>query len=128
MDATREQRAAARFACTPGERAAFEAGIKLATVYHQFVGTPFDERSVPDLERTIAAAIRVQPYVTAAEVHLRRDGAGRKEDQYSYSSLTGEMIDAAVTVELEGLRCRAEMRYDPELKYPLMYISYLGPA
>jgi hypothetical protein len=26
------------FSCTDSERAAFEAGIKLGTVYHQFVG------------------------------------------------------------------------------------------
>ncbi|MDD4222434.1 MAG: dihydroneopterin aldolase family protein, partial [Candidatus Methanomethylophilus sp.] len=120
---TREQQAQTRFVCTASERAAFEAGIKMATVYHQFVGTPFDETSRPELEQAIAAAIRVQPYVTAAAVHIVLPQAGRKEDQYSYSSLTGEMIDAVVTIALDGVKCTAEMRYDPGLKYPLMYIS-----
>ncbi|MBR1452331.1 MAG: hypothetical protein IJ592_02405, partial [Candidatus Methanomethylophilaceae archaeon] len=35
----REELANQRFSCTERERAVFEAGIKMATIYHQFVGT-----------------------------------------------------------------------------------------
>lgn len=125
MSDAREDAAAARFACSVRERAAFEAGIKMATVYHQFVGAPFDAASAPALEQAIADCIRVQPYVEDAQVRIRREGAGDKRDQYAYSSLTGEMIDAVVTIRLDGVRVRAEMRYDPVLKYPLMYISQI---
>ena len=123
----REDAASSRFRCSVGERACFEAGIKMATIYHQFVGTPFCDRNVANLEDTIAECIRVQPYVLDAKVRIRR-GAGGKEDQYSYTSLTGDMIDAVVTISLDGTVVTAEMRYDEELQYPLMYISDVKKA
>lgn len=122
MSSDRERLADSRFACGSRERACFEAGIKMATIYHQFVGTPFCERSVAELETAIADCIKVQPYVLEAEVSIR-SGGGNKEDQYSYSSLTGDMIDAKVVVEVGGTTVRAAMRYDAELGYPLMYIE-----
>lgn len=33
------------------------------------------------------------------------------------------MIDAVVTISVEGTEVTAEMRYDSVLEYPLMYIS-----
>lgn len=119
----REQLADSRFACTPRERAVFEAGIKMGTIYHQFVGTPFNRESVSDLERTIERTINVQPYVTDVSVSIDRSVFDRGDDTYSYVSLTGEMIDAKVTIGMGDSRVTAEMRYDPELDYPLMYIS-----
>lgn len=118
----REEKASSKFACSTQERACFEAGIKLATIYHQFVGTPFCRTNVSDLERTIEKCILIQPYVTYVRISIRSDGTG-KEDQYAYQSLTGDMIDAVVKVSVEGAEATAEMRYDSELKYPLMYIS-----
>ncbi len=119
----REQLADSRFACTPRERAVFEAGIKMGTIYHQFVGTPFNKGSVSDLERTIERTINVQPYVTDVSVSIDRSVFDRGDDTYSYVSLTGEMIDAKVTIVMGDSEVTAEMRYDPELDYPLMYIS-----
>lgn len=119
----REQLADSRFACTPRERAVFEAGIKMGTIYHQFVGTPFNRESVSDLERTIERTINVQPYVTDVSVSIDRSVFDRGDDTYSYVSLTGEMVDAKVTIGMGDTRVTAEMRYDPELDYPLMYIS-----
>ena len=118
----REDAASSRFRCSVSERACFEAGIKMATIYHQFVGTPFCARNVADLERSIAECIRVQPYVEDAEVKIRGN-TGNKEDQYSYTSLTGDMIDAVVTIVMDGTRVVAEMRFDRELDYPLMFVS-----
>ena len=42
----REEVAASRFNCSEKERAIFEAGIKMATIYHQFVGTPVNAATV----------------------------------------------------------------------------------
>ena len=42
----REQVAASRFNCSERERAIFEAGVKMATIYHQFVGTPVNANTV----------------------------------------------------------------------------------
>lgn len=118
----RENSANSRFSCSETERACFEAGIKMATIYHQFVGTPFCKRNLKELEKTIADCIEVQPYVSSAKVSIRCDDLN-KEDQYSYISLTGDMIDAVVVIRIGDSEVTAEMRYDEELKYPLMYIS-----
>src|SRR2546428_9451198 len=45
------------------DRAAFEAGIKLGSIAHQYVGTPLTSASAASLERAIEAATRVQPLV-----------------------------------------------------------------
>jgi len=122
MVSDREDLADSRFKCSVSERACFEAGIKMATIYHQFVGTPFCNRNVDELARTIANCIRVQPYVLDAKVTIDSH-PGNKEDQYTYSSLTGNMIDAVVTILIDNTEVTAEMRFDDELQYPLMYIS-----
>lgn len=119
----RDSLANSRFKCTPRERACYEAGIKMGTIYHQFVGTPVSLSNVLDLERSVAEAIKVQPYVENAVVKIDRSGFVKDGDRYSYMSLTGEMIDAVVTICLDGVRVVSEMRYDAEMGYPLMFIS-----
>ena len=119
----RDSLANSRFKCTPRERACYEAGIKMGTIYHQFVGTPVSLSNVSDLEKSIAEAIKVQPYVENAVVKIDRSGFVKDGDRYSYMSLTGEMIDAVVTICLDGVRVVSEMRYDAEMGYPLMFIS-----
>ena len=119
----RDSLANSRFNCTPRERACYEAGIKMGTIYHQFVGTPVSLSNVEDLEKSIAKAIEVQPYVENAVVKIDRSVFVKDGDRYSYRSLTGEMIDAVVTIFLDGVRVVSEMRYDAEMGYPLMYIS-----
>ncbi len=121
----RESLASSKFTCTENERAAFEAGIKMATIYHQFVGSPVNRRSVAGLEKAIAEAIEVQPYAYSAKVKIDRSVFPEGNDRYSYISLTGDMIDAIVTIRLGGYQVVAEMRYDEDLKYPLMFISSL---
>lgn len=119
----REDKASSRFSCSERERAAFEAGIKMATIYHQFVGTPVNLSTVEGLEKTISKAIEVQPFVESACVKIDRSGFVKDGDTYSYVSLTGDMIDAIVKIRLGNTSVTAEMRYDEELMYPLMFIS-----
>ena len=118
----REDSASSRFACDDAQRACFEAGIKMATIYHQFTGTPFCGATKAGLEKAIEDCIRTQPYVESVKVSIKNTG-GDKSDQYTYTSLTGDMIDAVVTIALNGTKVTAEMRYDRELDYPLMYVS-----
>ncbi len=119
----REERANGMFACSDRERALFEAGIKMGTLYHQFVGMPVSASSVSGLERTMADAIRVQPYVEDAVVRIDRGAIPKEGDEYSYTSLTGDMIDAVITVRVGESEVVAEIRYDGDLAYPLMYVS-----
>ena len=119
----RDSEAASRFVCTVRERCIFETGIKLATIYHQYVGTPFNAESVESLEKAIAGSIMVQPYVSDVSVSIDRSVLPPQEDHYSYVSLGGNMIDAVVEVTIDGITVRSEMRYDEALGYPLMYVS-----
>lgn len=121
--ADRDKQADDMFACSRRERAAFEAGIKMATIYHQFVGTPVNLDSVAGLEDAMSRAIEVQPYVKSAKVTIPRKHFNVGGDRYSYISLMGNMIDAVVEIDLEGTIVVAEMRFDENLDYPLMYIS-----
>ncbi len=122
----RENVANSRFNCSESERAVFEAGIKLATVYHQYVGTPVNLETVGILEESISRSIEVQPYVESAKIAINRSRFTKDGDTYSYISLTGDMIDAIVVISLGSTKVTAEMRYDEELQYPLMYVSNIS--
>ncbi|MDR1690904.1 MAG: dihydroneopterin aldolase family protein [Candidatus Methanoplasma sp.] len=124
----REKLAAMKFKCSTKERALFEAGIKMGTIYHQFVGVPVDQDSVDALEDAIEKGVLVQPYVESVNVNIDRNIFGPKKDEYAYSSLSGEMLDVVLVIKIDDARVRAEMRYDPVLKYPLMYISEVTPS
>ncbi|MDY0293395.1 MAG: dihydroneopterin aldolase family protein [Candidatus Methanomethylophilaceae archaeon] len=123
MSSDREELAAKRFVCTPTERALFEAGIKMGTIYHQFVGVPVDLSNVEILESSIEKGVLVQPYVKDVKVRIDRSLFKPKKDEYSYLSLTGEMLDVVLVIEIGDTCVTAEMRFDDELRYPLMYIS-----
>jgi hypothetical protein len=119
---SRDDEAARMFKCSDRDRALFEAGIKMGTIYHQFVGTPVDATNVRALEKAIESSIMVQPFVEYAKIKIILDADGR-DDTYDYVSLTGEMIDASVRIRVNGVAVTAEMRYLEDLKYPLMYVS-----
>jgi hypothetical protein len=125
MTENREKLAANKFNCSTKERALFEAGIKMGTIYHQFVGVPLDQESVGSLEDAIEKGVLVQPYVESVKVRIDRSIFGPKRDEYSYHSLSGEMLDVTLVIKIDNVRVTAEMRYDPVLKYPLMFISKL---
>ncbi|MCL2033077.1 MAG: dihydroneopterin aldolase family protein [Methanomassiliicoccaceae archaeon] len=126
MTENREELAAKKFKCSTKERALFEAGIKMGTIYHQFAGVPLDQDSVEALEDAIEKGVLVQPYVESIKVRIDRSIFGPKKDEYSYHSLSGEMLDVVLVIKIDDVRVKAEMRYDPMLKYPLMYISDSG--
>ncbi len=122
----REKNLSNRFNCTPRDRAVFEAGIKLATIYHQYIGTPVSMKNVASLEKAIREATLVQPYVKDAEVRIKRESLGTKSDEYDYSSLSPEMLSVRVVVEYGGYEVEAKMEYLAEEGYPLMYVSRIS--
>lgn len=127
MRSAREERAEGYFQCTPRERAVFEAGIKLAAVYHQFIGTPVSISNVDSLEKAIEEGVKVQPFVEEVKVLIRRESLRRKRNEYDYQSLTGEMLDVTVTIRIGEVRVVGRMRYIEEIKYPLMYVQKIEP-
>lgn len=128
MTENREEIASKKFKCSVKERALFEAGIKMGTIYHQFVGVPVDQNSAEILESAIEKGVLVQPYVDEVTVRIDRSVFGNKKDEYSYVSLTGEMLDVILKIKIDNVVVTAEMRYDRELKYPLMYISDISDS
>jgi hypothetical protein len=110
---------------TERERAVFEAGIALGSMYHQFVGTPVaaDERVVRSLERAIERSAMLQPYRKEVKASIRREGLKRGRHMYDYGGLRAEDMELLVKVEFGRASVTARMKYIPELDYPLMYVE-----
>jgi hypothetical protein len=123
MKSDREERAKGYFQCDSRDRAIFEAGIKMGTIYHQFVGVPVDLSSVEILEQSIERGVLVQPYVESVKVKIDRSFFRSKKDEYDYVSLTGNMLDVELSIRIDRFLVCAEMRYITDLNYPLMFIS-----
>lgn len=111
------------FNCSDAERAVFEAGIKLGTVYHQFVGAPISKDNVDVLEKSIAEGAKVQPFVKDAEVKIDRSRLREKNTEFDYLTLTGDMLDVKLTVKFRDVEVICEMRHIKEMDYPLMYVK-----
>ncbi len=115
----------AYFAGTDRDRAAFEAGIKLGSIAHQYVGTPLTPANVESLERAIEAATRIQPLVERIRVRLARERLTIR-GPYRYGVLTEDLLDVEVVVRVGGATAVGALRYVPELDYPLMYLKEIG--
>jgi len=103
---------------TDSEKTAFEAGIKLGALYHQWVGTPISRESAASVEKAIEKAVILQPFVEEITVKLNRDLM--TENRFGYSELNGMMYDVEIITRVGFAYCRA--RLSPSAGYPLMQI------
>ena len=101
------------------ERAAFEAGIKLGALYHQWVGTPVSRESAGSLEQAMENAHGQQPYVTDISVCLDRDAM--VPNSFGYSELSGLMLSVELTVRVNQASCHVSLSREGE--YPMMRIE-----
>ncbi|MFQ6135439.1 MAG: dihydroneopterin aldolase family protein [Nitrososphaerales archaeon] len=110
---------------TDRERAIFEGAVGLASIYHQFIGTPVsrDKDVIEALEEAIRRSTLLQPYKKDVKVKLSITGDYRKKDVYNYHSLEGRDLDITIVTEYGSSRVTSRMRYMPELKYVLMYVE-----
>ncbi|WP_456473720.1 dihydroneopterin aldolase family protein [Candidatus Pyrohabitans sp.] len=107
------------------EVCAFEAGIKLGALFHQFIGTPVSMDSRTSLEEAIRRAVMNQPHVKRVEVRIKPEVLERaSENAFGYASLSPEMLEASVWIEYEGVTCRGKLGYIEEKKYPLMTLEF----
>jgi hypothetical protein len=113
------------FAGTPRDRAAFEAGIKLGAIVHQFVGTPVTPDTAGDLERAIESAARLQPGVVDVRVRIDRDRL-EVRGPYRYGTLTEDLLHVEVSIRIGSGTAVGVLRYVPELDFPLMYLKDVG--
>jgi hypothetical protein len=116
------------FNCSDSERAAFEAGIKLGTVYHQFVGAPISQNNVEVMEKAIAEGAKVQPFVKDAKVKIDRSRLREKSTEFDYLTLTGDMLDVTLIVKFRDVEVVCEMKHIKEMDYPLMFIKEVKRA
>ncbi len=105
------------------ERACFEAGIKLGALFHQFMGIPVGFENVDIVERAMESCVRLQPYVTDVRVRIDRDRLREKISKFEYTSLTPDMLYAEVEVSVGDSVVKAYLKWDEELRYPLMKID-----
>ncbi len=113
------------FHCSDSERAAFEAGIKLGTIYHQFVGSPVSDANVGVLEQAIEEGARVQPFVEDIKVEIDRAHLRVKRDQYDYITLSGNMLKVDLKIRYKDTVVISGLKYIEELDYPLMYLQQI---
>lgn len=105
------------------ERAAFEAGIALGMVLHQFKGIPIRFKEEVELvKKLIEFAVLSQPFKKHAEVDLSVD-IPSNGNPYHYTTLKSKDIDVRIVVEYGKAVVRARARYIPELDYTLAYIE-----
>uniref|UniRef100_A0A7C4NM84 Dihydroneopterin aldolase n=1 Tax=Ignisphaera aggregans TaxID=334771 RepID=A0A7C4NM84_9CREN len=105
------------------ERAAFEAGIALGMVLHQFRGIPIKfKEEVELIKKLIAYAVLSQPFKKHAEVDVLVE-LPEGGDPYRYATLKTRDIDVRVVVEYGRAVVKARARYVPELDYTLAYIE-----
>ncbi len=111
------------FNCTDRERAIFEAGIKLGTIYHQYVGVPINLSNLRSLENAIRESVMVQPFVETATVKIDSDLVKKRQGVYKYITLTGEMLEVALTIKYRKESVVAKLSYVEDMDYPLMYLD-----
>ncbi len=115
--------AAAYFHCTDRERAIFEAGIKLGSIYHQYIGVPMNHSNVDSIEHAIRQSVMVQPFVKSASVSIDRNMVKKSTGHYKYVTLKGEMLNVSIDVEYNNELVKAKLQYIEKLDYPLMFLE-----
>jgi len=104
---------------TDAQQAAFEAGIKFGSLYHQFAGTPVSPQSTRSLETAIAEAIENQPFCESVTVEIDDAAVDDAIDhENGYTELTGSLMTVEMRIEYEGVTARTRM--EMEDGYPLM--------
>lgn len=111
------------FHCTDRERAIFEAGIKLGTIYHQYVGVPINLSNLESLENAIMESVRVQPFVDSASVKIDPEIVKKRQGVYKYITLSGEMLNVEIGIRYKDAKVKAYLKYIPEMDYPLMFVG-----
>lgn len=103
---------------TDRERAAFEAGIKLGALYHQWVGMPVSRETAEIVERAIEKSVSLQPFVT--DITVKLDKSLMDPNSFGYSEIRGAMFTVEMGTKVGEARCRASLAFNGD--YPLMKI------
>ena len=117
--------AAKYFNCSDDQRAVFEAGIKLGTIYHQYVGCPVNFNNVDVLEKAIEEGTKVQPFVDDVKINIDRTHLKKVKSKksYKYVTLTGNMLRVWLKVSYGNAIAICELKYVEDIDYTLMLVK-----
>jgi hypothetical protein len=102
------------------ERAIFEGAISMGALFHQFIGTPVNKKTVKTLEIAISDSLQLQPAIKKVEVSIDLKGA---DSEFDYVSLSGEMLNVKIHSKIHDSVAIIRMEFIEELNYPLIYIE-----
>ncbi|MGA2675767.1 MAG: dihydroneopterin aldolase family protein [Methanobacterium sp.] len=105
------------------ERAIFEGAITMGALFHQFIGTPVNSKTVDGIEKAMKEAMELQPCINEVKIIINREMLGQIKNEFQYISLSGDMLDIKVFSEYEGHMAVIRMKFIEELQYPLMYVE-----
>jgi len=105
------------------ERAIFEGAISMGALFHQFVGTPISEESVPSLETAIEKSLLLQPAIEKVDVNIDLAKLKDEMSDFGYVSLSGDMLDVKIHSKIDDVLAIVRMKFIEELNYPLMFIE-----
>lgn len=112
------------------EQAIFETGIKLATVFHQFSGTPIssDKKIQTKIAEGIIASIKCQPFVKNVSIAFQAlnpedEKKYSKSHEYDYTVISGRNLIAEVELQYKEWSITGRLEWIDQLNYPLMYIK-----
>ena len=108
------------------ERATFEIGIKLGTLYHTLIGLPISSNPniIESIEKGFEASISCQPYVKNVKITISKDKiSGDKTDEFDYDEVNATLINAEIILEYKNTRVVARVKWIEKLQYPLMFIE-----
>lgn len=95
----------------------------MGALFHQFVGTPINNKSKESLEKAIKESFKLQPAVEDLEVNINFKKLEDAMSEFSYTALTGDMLDVKIHTKVDDVSAIIRIKFIEELNYPLMYVE-----
>ena len=108
---------------TERERAIFEGAISMGALFHQFIGTPVNNKTKESLAKAIEKSLNLQPAIENVEVKINLDKLDDELSEFDYTSLNGDMLDVRIHTKAGNANAIVRMEFIEELNYPLMYVE-----
>ena len=108
---------------TERERAIFEGAISMGALFHQFIGTPVNNKTKDSLIEAIENSLNLQPAIDNVEVKINLDSLDDELSEFEYTSLNGNMLDVKIRTLVGDTKAVIRMEFIEELNYPLMYVE-----
>lgn len=105
------------------ERAIFEGAISMGALFHQFIGTPINKKTVNSLKLAIEESLSLQPAIDKVEIDINLEKLEDNMSDFEYVSLSGDMIDVKIFSKIDNILAIIRMKFIEELNYPLMYVE-----